>query len=237
MTATEGLAIIPFAVLEHIPEAAANFGESESFMTTEVKWSVAGDYYQVCSCDYGRPCEFEAPPTQGFCEDVSVWRIDQGNYGDVSLDGLGFGVAARWPQALHLGNGTAVPYFDERATPEQRDALLKIITGEAKGVGPFEIIITTLSNVLEPQHVPFQFGGEGRNVNAKMGDTASVAFEPIKNPVTGEEEGIRVDHDSGFFFKNAEVVSAKEMISTFGELNFSWPNKAGFVAKIKYGNS
>ena len=47
-------------------------------MTTEVKWSVAGDYYQACSCDYGCPCEFEAPPTQGFCEDVSVWRIDQG---------------------------------------------------------------------------------------------------------------------------------------------------------------
>ena len=46
-----------------------------------------------------------------------------------------------------------------------------------------------------------------------------------------------MDHDTGFFFKNAEVVSAKEMSSTFGELNFSWPNKAGFVAKIKYGNS
>ena len=24
-------------------------------MTTEVKWSVAGDYYQACSCDYGCP--------------------------------------------------------------------------------------------------------------------------------------------------------------------------------------
>ena len=70
-----------------------------------------------------------------------------------------------------------------------------------------------------------------------MGETASLAFEPIKNPVTGDPEGIRVVHESGFFFKEAEVVSAKEMISTFGELNFSWPNKAGFVAKIHYGNS
>ena len=208
-------------------------------MTTdaEVKWSIDGDYFQACSCDYGCPCEFEAPPTQGFCEDVSIWRINRGNYGDVSLDGLCFGVAARWPQALHLGNGTAVPYFDERADQAQRDALLQILTGQAKGEGPFEIIITTLSNVLEPQYVPFEFNEQGRNSSAKMGDTASLAFEPIKNPVTGEPEGIRVDHDSGFFFKVAEVVSAKEMISTFGELNFSWPDKAGFVAKIHYGNS
>ncbi len=70
-------------------------------MTTDaqVKWRIDGDYFQACSCDWGCPCEFEAPPTQGFCEDVSVWRINQGNYGDVSLDGLCFGVAARWPQA------------------------------------------------------------------------------------------------------------------------------------------
>ena len=206
-------------------------------MTTEVKWSIDGDYFQACSCDYGCPCEFEAPPTQGFCEDVSVWRITRGNYGDVSLDGICFGVAARWPEALHLGNGTAVPYLDERATEDQRNAILQILTGQAKGEGPFEIIITTLSNVLEPQFVPFVFDEDGKNSNAKMGDTASLAFEPIKNPVTGEPEGIRVEHDSGFFFKSADVVSAKEMVSTFGELNFSWPDKAGFVAKIHYGNS
>ena len=207
-------------------------------MTTDaaVKWTVQGDYFQACSCDYGCPCEFEAPPTQGFCEDVSVWRIQRGSYGDISLDGLGFGVAARWPGPLHEGNGTAVPYFDERANEQQRDALLKIITGQAKGTGPFEIVITTLSNVLEPQYVPFHFDLQGKNSSARKGDTASVAFEPIKNPVTGEPEGIRVVHDSGFFFKEADVVSAKEMRSTFGELNFSWPNKAGFVAKITYGN-
>jgi hypothetical protein len=70
-----------------------------------------------------------------------------------------------------------------------------------------------------------------------MGDTASVAFEPIKNPVTGAPEGIRIEHESGFLFKEAQVVSAKEMRSSFGELNFSWPDKAGFVCKIKYGNS
>jgi len=51
---------------------------------------------------------------------------------NAGLDGLCFGVAARWPEALHLGNGAAVPYFDERANQAQRDALMQILTGRER---------------------------------------------------------------------------------------------------------
>ena len=70
----------------------------------------------------------------------------------------------------------------------------------------------------------------------KVGNAVSMAFEPVKNPVTGEPEGIRVVHESGFIFKEAEVVSAKEGRVSFSELDFSWPDKAGFVCQINYGN-
>ena len=69
-----------------------------------------------------------------------------------------------------------------------------------------------------------------------MGDAVAMAFEPVKNAVTGEPEGIRVDHDTGFLFKNAEVVSARECRASVGDLNFSYPNKAGFVTQVNYGN-
>ena len=69
-----------------------------------------------------------------------------------------------------------------------------------------------------------------------MGDAASMAFEPVKNPVTGEPEGIRIQHESGFIFKEADVVSAKTFTLSTDRLNFSWPDKAGFVAQIKYSN-
>ena len=101
---------------------------------------------------------------------------------------------------------------------------------------PFEIIVQTLSTVLDPQFVRFQFDVKGKESSARMGNATSVAFEPIKNPVTGEPEGVRIVHDTGFIFKDADVVSAKECKSSVGELSFSWPNKAGFVTKITYGN-
>ena len=204
-------------------------------MSNQTKWNIEADFLQACNCDYGCPCEFSAPPTKGFCEGVGAWRINRGNYGDVKLDGLGFGFAARWPKAIHEGNGTAVIFMDERATPAQRDALGSICSGKAGGL-PFELIVQTFSKVLDPQFVSFKFNLNGRNSSVEVGKAMRVAVEPIRNPVTGEPESVRVEHSTGFIFKDAECVSAKDMQVNAGELKFSWPNKAGFVTKIKYGN-
>ena len=69
----------------------------------KVKWSLEADYLQACNCDYGCPCEFEARPTQGFCDGMGAWRINRGRYGKLSLDGLALGFVAHWPGALHEG--------------------------------------------------------------------------------------------------------------------------------------
>lgn len=199
------------------------------------KWFFDADYLQACNCEYGCPCEFQAPPSQGFCEGVGAWKIAQGKYGGVSLDGLGLAFAARWPKAIHLGNGTAALFFDERASPEQRDALMQIATGQAGGM-PFEIIVTTLSNVLPPQYVPFTFNLNGKSSSAKVGDGISIGLTPIKNPVTGAPESTRIDHETGFIFKGAEVVAAETCVASVSGLSFSWPNKAGFVTRVRYGN-
>lgn len=202
---------------------------------SSVKWEIEADYLQACSCDYGCPCEFQAPPTQGFCEGLVAWRINRGRYGDVSLDGLGLGVSARWPQAIHLGNGTGILLIDEKANEQQREALRQIASGQAGGM-PFELIATTLSNV-DIQYVPFEFNISGEQSSARLGSAVSMAFEPIKNPVSGDPESIRVEHGTGLLFKNAKVLSGKECRSSLGgDLDFSWPNKAGFVSQVKYAN-
>jgi hypothetical protein len=202
---------------------------------TKVKWTIEADYLQACNCDYGCPCEFSAPPTNGDCQGVGAWKINRGSFGEISLDGLGFGFAAHWPEAIHKGNGTLCLFIDVKASPRQREALMRIASAQEGGM-PFEILVNTFSKVLEPQYVPFEFQMAGRNSSAKIGNAMSIALEPIKNPVTGDPESVRIEHATGFIFKDAECVSAKECRVSAGELNFSWPDKAGFVTKIKYGN-
>jgi hypothetical protein len=200
------------------------------------KWFFDADYLQACNCDYGCPCEFSAPPTMGFCDGLGVWRIERGKFGDLSLDGLGLGFAARWPKAIHEGHGTVCLFVDEKASEEQRAALLEIGSGKAGGL-PFEILATTMDTLLEPRFVPFEFNLDGLQSSARLGgDKLRISMEPIKNPVTGDPEQCAVNHGTGFIFKTAECTSAREGSVALEDISFSYPNKAGFVARIHYGN-
>jgi hypothetical protein len=204
-------------------------------MSAKEKWSLEADYLQACNCDYGCPCEFSAPPTKGFCEGLGAWRISRGNYGSVRLDGLGLGFAARWPKAIHEGNGTVCIFVDEKASAAQRDALLQIASGKAGGL-PFEILVTTFTKFLDPCIVPFQFSGNGSSSGVKMGKEVVAMLGPILNPVTKEPESVHVEHGTGFIFKRAECLSAEEMRVSVGDLKFEWPKKAAFLCQVKYGN-
>lgn len=199
------------------------------------KWFFDADYLQTCNCDYGCPCEFSAPPTTGFCHGLGVWKIQRGKYDELSLDGLGLAFAAKWPGAIHEGNGTVCLFVDEKASPEQREALLAIGSGQAGGL-PFEILATTFMTLLEPQFVPFNVTIDGLQSTARLGENFRIALAPIKNPVTSEDEQVTVNHGTGFIFKTAECASAREGSVAVDQMSFSYPNKAGFVAQIHYGN-
>jgi hypothetical protein len=202
---------------------------------TRTAWSLDADFIQACNCDYGCPCEFSAPPTRGFCEGTGAWKINKGHFGEVKLDGLGVAFAAHWPKAIHEGGGTLALFVDQRATAQQREAILTICSGQAGGL-PFEILATTFSKVLDPFFVPFEFKLDGRNSSVRVGDSWEVATEPIKNPVTKEPESVKVEHATGFIFKTADAVSGKVCRVEVPGLKFSWPDKAAFVTQVHYSN-
>ncbi len=204
-------------------------------MASAIKWKFKADFWQACNCDYGCPCEFEAPPTKGFCQGLGIWRITKGSFGKVALDGLSFGFAIHTPEALHKGNGTGLIFFDKKATAAQRDALAQIASGKTGGL-PFEILPAIITKFLEPQYVDFKYSGSGRNSSVRAGELVKISLEPIKNPISGKPESIRVEHATGFMFKAAEVLSAKECRSTAPGLAFDWPDKSGFLSQVQYSN-
>ena len=52
------------------------------------QWHVAGDWFDVCSCDIPCPCIFGQPPTNNVCQGVLAYRIREGHFGDVTLADL-----------------------------------------------------------------------------------------------------------------------------------------------------
>jgi len=58
-------------------------------------------------------------------------HIEEGNFNETRLDGLDWALLLYWPGEIAQGNGTEQAVIDERADPAQREALRKILHGEA----------------------------------------------------------------------------------------------------------
>ena len=156
---------------------------------TDVKWTIKAREFVNCNCAYGCPCQFNALPTYGNCKAVTGMEIETGHHGDTRLDGLKFVGIFRWPGAIHEGKGEAAVVIDERATPTQREALLRILTGQdtEPGATIFQVFSTTLEKLHDPIFAPIDFTVdiEGRTGRLVVPGVTEGRGEPIRNPITG----------------------------------------------------
>ena len=111
-----------------------------STITEIPNWNMKSDYVETCNWDYGCPCNFNGFPTYGSCQPIILYHVRFGSFGDTRLDGLDFVTAVYWPKAIHEGNGTAQLFITNKATEEQRQAIMSIVSGQAKGDGPFALL-------------------------------------------------------------------------------------------------
>lgn len=99
------------------------------------KWSLLGDWFDVCKCNIPCPCTFAQTPSYGDCDGVLVYHIKKGQYGEISLDELNVLALSYFKGNIWSGNTKAdiAVFFDEKANKEQRNALNMIFTGKAGG--------------------------------------------------------------------------------------------------------
>lgn len=175
------------------------------------RWKIRGRELANCNCAYGCPCQFNALPTYGNCEAAAVFEFDEGHYGDVKLDGLRAAATYKWPGPVHEGNGEMQIIIDERATPEQREALEKIMTGQdTKEMATMWYIFAAMCPT--KHETLFKPISTSIDVTARRGkgtvkDILEIFGEPIKNPVTGAEHRARIHLPEGFEYEVAEIGS------------------------------
>lgn len=176
-----------------------------------VEWSIQGPHMANCNCAYGCPCQFNALPTDGTCKAVVAWRIDEGRFGDVRLDGLHAVNTYAWPGAVHMGNGAMQSIIDARANEAQRAALVAILQGEGAPAGTvmLQIYRAMCATVHPPlfRSMTLDFDMEGRTALLTVGDLIKTVVEPIRNPVTDAVHRARIDLPMGKEFNVAEVAS------------------------------
>ncbi|HUL72750.1 MAG TPA: DUF1326 domain-containing protein [Vicinamibacterales bacterium] len=166
-------------------------------------WRLSGKVLISCNCDWGCPCNFNARPTKGYCEGGWTWHIDEGASDDVRLDGLNFSVFAKWPGAIHEGNGEALILIDERANPAQRAAIEELLGGKIGG--PWGVLGWTWPKVHGPHATSFDLVFDGVKTRLKCGDFVDITCGPIRNPVSGAEAYPGMTLPQGIVVKRADL--------------------------------
>jgi hypothetical protein len=199
-------------------------------MAEKISYHLKGSVLGGCSCDWGCPCNFEAPPTRGFCEGEYIWCVEQGHYGDVRLAGLIFGMFFHCPAAVHLGHLTAVAIVDERANPPQRQAIEAMITNAV----PFNLFLSLTSNFLGFRAAPFAVHLDGIRSRVTIPGIYELGLTPMTNPVTGEIELATLLKPTGFTSQQSELCATTVERFQIEGLSYNHSGKYGEFAPFEY---
>ena len=199
----------------------------------QADWRLEGEWIKNCNCAFGCPCDFNAKPTYGECKGFLGMRIAKGHFNGTRLDGLSFFVTVHFPGPLHEGNGQAQPIIDERASPEQREAIFGIMSGQNSAEGTlFHIFSLIVTRMHEPIFAPvdFRFDKAGRTARLTIPGVLESEVEPIRNPVTGAEHRIQVVMPEGFEHIEGEVASSD--IRSTGAIGFETRQSHSTLAHV-----
>lgn len=201
-------------------------------------WELKASELVNCTCEYGCNCQFNALPDKGHCHAVAGIQIHEGHHGDTRLDGLRIAAIFKWPGPIHEGNGEAIAFVDEAADERQRDALLKIMTGQ--DTDPFATMFAVYASTVTNMHPPvftnidFEVDVEARRGRLFVDGYIETTGEPIRNKVSGEESRAQIVLPDGFEYSVAEIGSASSR--TQGPVRVEIDSKYGQFAHLHLNN-
>lgn len=154
---------------------------TEQFDTAFVPWNIKGELILNCNCTVFCPCVISLgkhPPTEGDCLAWAGIRIDDGKYGEESLVGLNVGMLLEIPGRLARGNWKAAAFIDERASDKAHQALIRILSGKAKGTtGLFKYLVSEFLGA-EPAKVEYE--NEGQTRRLRVGRKIQGEVHPVQ---------------------------------------------------------
>jgi len=152
-----------------------------------------------------------------------AFQIERGSFGPVSLDGLGFIVLGLTPEAMGKGNWSVGVIADERATPEQREAITAIASGSVGG--PMAALGPLVGKFLGVESAPIKFDQSGAKWSVTAASLVDMSAQPAMGINPEITEPMHLDntgHPAANRFALAHALN-----SHVSALGLSWDDKSG----------
>jgi hypothetical protein len=147
---------------------------------TTVGYDLEGSLLEVCTCDVLCPCWIGEDPDNGDCESVLAYHFDRGTIKGVDVSGLTVASAVYIPGNILEGNMTQVLFVDDKASDEQYDAIVAMMTGELGG--PMADLAALVGERLAIERAPISHTIEDGKGALRVGDAITADVHPYTGP-------------------------------------------------------
>jgi len=194
-----GRRVIFVAVLGMLAGAAwlAVAADAPKGTAAPTPWKIRGQLEEACSCNAACPCWFGSKPSKMTCGGGQVLFIEKGMYGNVPLDGLAMANMVQSPEGKGMmdsfGNWNfSYLYLDEKAKPEQREALQAIANQvlPMKASAKVEVRNASIIRTIEGKEHKISLGEygnfSGHVMEGGMGGSPKITNPPGADPLHKE---------------------------------------------------
>ncbi len=167
-------------------------------------FTLDGTLLEACSCMAPCPCWIGDDPDGGSCDAFVAYHVDKGEIRGLDVSNLSLVLVSQIPGNVLAGNWRVVLYVDDKATEEQRAALLDVFGGK--------------------------LGGTPADLAAIVGEIVAVHPVPIDHRVEGGKGTLRVGQ--AVYAEMANYSDAQGRPTSLHESIFSTiPGSPAYVAK------
>lgn len=196
------------------------------------KWSVAGSYFEACSCLPICPCRQiggrdGGRSTFGVCDSALSWSVDRGNFGTVDLTGRQVVMVGSYDDDEPSSPWTVALFVDDEADDAQYDALTEIFLGRARGT-PSRNYAPAIKTVAHTARAGIRLDHTPRNWRIHVSGAVEVAAntsvasdEPVACGIPG------LDHPG-------REVRADALRVDTEPLSWDWSDRCGFATDYAY---
>jgi len=196
-------------------------------------WHLEGSYFENCNCDVLCPCGasfFALPADNERCVVVLVFHVDSGEIDGLDVSGLSWAIVADTPGRMAEGGWRVGVIMDEKASPEQSEALMAVAGGQRGG--PPAMFSQFMGEMLGVQTASIDYQSDGLRHSVRIGGVGEIEIEDFR--AEGQEEPIKLTNIPHPANTTLTVAQAKRSsINAFG-LEIDNTGKNGHAAPISW---
>ena len=197
-----------------------------------MSWSIAGTYFETCSCELMCPCNFsfDHGATYDYCRVTLVFDIRRGQVEGTDVSGRTLALIAETPKVMTEGNWRLGIFLDDGTSDEQLEKLTAVFGG--KMGGPMAGLAPLIGELLGVERAPIQVVEEGLSHSVRIGEAIDFEVEDIVP--FGIETGEPARLTGVFHPVASELTAAEAKRSSISAFGIEYEGKTGLSSPFSW---